>query len=85
MDDHAKLRYTLRDAQGRQVNICETRREMLRSTSRFLSRALRGGVRLRIPRRRMDRGGFAPILRRRGARALVNRWWSRVLESDVWE
>lgn len=83
MDDHARLRYTLQDARGRQINVCETRRQMIRSTSRFLSRALHGGVRVRIPRRRMDRGGFAPILRHRGARALVTHWWSQVLDSNL--
>lgn len=83
MDDYARLRYTVHDADGRQVKILETRRHMIASTNKFLSHAMRGGVRVRIPRRRMDKGGFAPILRRRGARALVNHWWSRVLDGTL--
>jgi hypothetical protein len=81
MDKQTSLRFTVRHADGRVVHLCETRHQMIASTNRFLSRALRNGASPRIPRRRVDRGGFAAILRRRGARALVNHWWAQVLDS----
>ena len=57
------------------------RQEMIAQTSAFLSLALSDGrMGPRIPRRRVDEGGFSDLLRRPGARAVVGRWWERVLE-----
>ena len=54
---------------------------MLAETSAFLTWALSNGrVLPRIPRRRVEAGGFAGLLRRPGARAAVAHWWNRVLE-----
>lgn len=59
------------------------RRHMIAETSTFLSWALSDGRTLpRIPRRRVDLGGFAELLRRPLARAAVAHWWRRVLEPD---
>lgn len=58
----------------------ETRQQMIDSTNRFLSAALRHrGPLPRIARRRVDEGGFATMLRRPEARAMVAHWWHRVL------
>jgi len=57
------------------------RRHMIQETETFLAWALREGRDLpRIPRRRVDRGGFTELLRRPLARAAVAHWWRRVLE-----
>ena len=54
--------------------------QMIHETSVFLSWALSTPRAMpRIPRRRVDEGGFAALLKRPGARALVDRWWARVL------
>jgi len=53
---------------------------MIEETSAFLSWALRERRDLpRIPRRRVDEGGFTAMLRNPGARAAVRHWWRRVL------
>jgi hypothetical protein len=57
------------------------RRRMIEETGEFLTWALREGRELpRIPRRRVDRGGFSELLRRPLARVIVAHWWRRVLE-----
>jgi len=54
---------------------------MIAETGAFLTWALaqEGGV-PRIPRRRVDAGGFTELLRRPGAAELVGRFWARSLE-----
>lgn len=56
---------------------------MIAETSAFLTWALarqrEGQAFPRIPRRRVDQGGFTSLLRQPGARAAVAHWWSRVL------
>lgn len=61
--------------------IPESREQMIADTSAFLSQALRQHrPDLRIPTRRVDQGGFAPLLRRSPvARAAVRHWWYRAL------
>ncbi|MEM6394421.1 MAG: hypothetical protein AAF797_16765 [Planctomycetota bacterium] len=56
---------------------------MIHETSAFLTWALREDRDLpRIPRQRVDRGGFTALLRRSAtARAAVHHWWSRTLGS----
>lgn len=57
------------------------RLRMIQETGEFLSWALREGHDLpRIPRRRVDRGGFTELMRRPLARVVVAHWWRRVLE-----
>jgi hypothetical protein len=67
----------------------ETRQQMIDSTNRFLSWALGPGGRgchyPRIPRRRVDRGGFSAILRMPGAQAMVRDFWRRVLKLTPWD
>lgn|GEM_PF-2022215 len=58
----------------------ETRHQMIAHTNRFLSRALGKGVNMpRIPRRRVDQGGFTKILKHPGARAAVAHFWHQLL------
>ncbi len=54
---------------------------MISETSAFLSWALRDGGSLpRIPRRRVDHGGFTAFMRMPGAWAAVQRWWDAALD-----
>lgn len=58
----------------------DIRIKMIRETNAFLSWSLAKDRGLpRIARRRVDIGGFGWILKHPGARALVRRWWNRVL------
>lgn len=53
---------------------------MIDETSAFLTWALGSGVELpKVPRRRVDSGGFSQFLRAPGAKAAVERWWSTAL------
>lgn len=59
----------------------DVRLRMIAETEAFLNWALQDGRDLpRIPRRRVDAGGFEPLLRHPGARAMVLRWWQRALD-----
>ncbi|MEX0887676.1 MAG: hypothetical protein WD009_14685 [Phycisphaeraceae bacterium] len=59
----------------------DARRHMVQETSAFLTWALRTQADVpRIPCRRIDRGGFSELLKRRGARAAVAHWWVRALD-----
>jgi hypothetical protein len=63
--------------------IRETRETMIGQTNAFLNWAMSESRDLpRIPRRRVDQGGFQELLRHPGARALVRHWWERVLSND---
>lgn len=60
----------------------DIRIKMIRETNAFLSWSLAKDRRLpRIARRRVDMGGFSWILKHPGAKALVRRWWGRVLSN----
>lgn len=55
-------------------------RRMIAETSAFLSWALRHPEQVpRLPRRRVDEGGFKAILSRPGAREAVRSFWRRTL------
>jgi len=57
------------------------RRRMIDEHSAFLTWAMQFPDEVpRIPRRRVDQGGFTMILRRPGARAAVLGFWKRTLE-----
>ena len=57
------------------------RRQMIAETNAFLDWALGEGQCLpRIPRRRVDQGGFAEVMRRPLARIVTTHWWRRALE-----
>jgi hypothetical protein len=59
----------------------DPRTRMIQETSAFLSWALAEDRELpRIPRKRVDEGGFNELLAVPGARVLVNRWWNGVLD-----
>jgi len=59
----------------------ESRRRMIAETSAFLTWALENNIEVpRIPRRRVDEGGFTRILKHPGAKTAVNWWWSRTLD-----
>jgi len=56
---------------------------MINETSAFISWALRNSHRVpRIPRKRVDEGGFSELLRNSRARRTVTRWWSSLLSKD---
>lgn len=60
----------------------DIRLKMIRETNAFLSWSLARDRGLpRIARRRVDMGGFTQILKHPGARALVRRWWLRILSN----
>ena len=58
------------------------RQQMISETEVFLTAALRqGGGLPRVPRRRVDAGGFSKMMESPGARAAVVHWWSRALKA----
>jgi hypothetical protein len=57
------------------------RTRMIEETSAFLTWALTEDRGLpRIPRRRVDEGGFKELLAVPGARVVIARWWNTVLD-----
>lgn len=55
---------------------------MRRVHSRWLSRAMRAGyVAPRIPTRRVDEGGYEPVMASPEGRAWAAEWWDRALAS----
>lgn len=68
---------------GPRAPLPETRQQMIAYHSRFLSRIMglqrRGHSLPRIPRRRVDQGGFTELLRHPGARAAAAHFWKRLL------
>lgn len=54
---------------------------MIAQTEAYLTWALKNGVELpRIPRRRVDDGGFKRLVRLPGARKMMDQWWWRALD-----
>jgi hypothetical protein len=61
--------------------IRDLRMEMINDTSRFLTWALAQDRGLpRIPRKRVDAGGFSEMLKVPGVKKLMWRWWDRTLD-----
>ena len=61
--------------------IKDLRLQMIRETEAWVNWALANSDRIpRIPRRRVDEGGFSMLLKMPGARAAIGRWWSRTLD-----
>lgn len=59
----------------------EARDKMIHETSAWLTWALDNDVPVpRIPRNRVDRGGFDMLRRVPAARAAVDHWWRRTLD-----
>lgn len=59
----------------------DARRQAIAETSAFLTWALRTDQQLpRIPRRRVDRGGFSQMLRHPLGGRLITYWWAQALE-----
>lgn len=59
----------------------DPRRRMIRETEAFLSWALAKERHLpRIPRRRVDQGGFTTLLGLPRAKLVVNHWWGWALD-----
>ena len=57
------------------------RRRAIAETNAFLSMAMRCDQSLpRIPRRRVDRGGFAELLSRPNASGIIAYWWSKTID-----
>lgn len=64
----------------------DLRRQWIAETEAFLNWAMEeervGRPLPRVPRRRVDLGGFAPLLASSStARAAVRHWWGRVLDT----
>lgn len=56
------------------------RRRAIAETNAFLSIAMRSDQPMpRIPRRRVDRGGFADLLNRPNANGIIACWWAKAL------
>lgn len=59
----------------------DARRRAIAETNAFLSWAMKNQEPMpRIPRRRMDRGGFTELLRRPNAATIVACWWAKALD-----
>lgn len=59
----------------------DARRRAIAETSAFLSWALRSEQDLpRIPRRRVDRGGFTQMLKSPLAGKIITYWWAQALD-----
>ena len=55
---------------------------MIDETGAWLTWALRQDVNVpRIPRRRVDHGGYEALMKTAGARAAVEHWWYRTLDT----
>ena len=62
-------------------NIYNYREKMIAETSAWLTWALNTDTPLpRIPRKRVDSGGFSDYLRLPHARARLDRWWNTTLD-----
>lgn len=61
----------------------ETRQQMIDSTNRFLSLALGSSRMPRIPRRRVDQGGFNYLERFEGMKLWCERWWFHIIDGDL--
>lgn len=60
----------------------DRRQQMIDETGAWLTWALRTDVQVpRIPRQRVDQGGYTPLLKTPGARAAVEHWWYRALDT----
>ena len=60
----------------------DRRQQMIDETGAWLTWALKSGVELpRIPRQRVDHGGYAQLLKSPGAKAAVEHWWYRTLDA----
>ena len=57
------------------------RRRAIAETNAFLSWAMKNDEPMpRIPRRRVDRGGFADLLNRPNAAGIIACWWGKALD-----
>ncbi len=56
---------------------------MRRTHARWLTRAIRAAPArsFRIPRRRVDEGGFDRLMRTRAGRDWADRWWERAFDA----
>ena len=72
----------LNDPRFRPSRTRDLRRQAISETGAFLTWALKqGGAMPRVPRRRVDEGGFSTLLRMPGGRAAMSRWWEATLET----
>lgn len=66
---------------NRYARPADARRRAIAETSAFLSWALASDRQLpRIPRRRVDRGGFTQMLKSPLAGKLITHWWASALD-----
>ena len=63
----------------------DLRREWIAETEAFLEWAMEeervGRPVPRVPRRRVDQGGFPPLLTTAAAKSAVRHWWGRVMDT----
>lgn len=58
----------------------DARRRAIAETNAFLTWAIQTGETMpRIPRRRVDKGGFAQLLSRPNANSIIASWWGKAL------
>lgn len=69
--------------------MAERRQRMIRETNAFLAWALRreraGKPLPRIPRLRVDQGGFTDIISTAGGRAMIRYWWKQNVWDKYWK
>lgn len=59
----------------------DARRRAIAETNAFLTWAMRSNQKLpRIPRRRVELGGFNEMLKRPMAGKIISHWWSKALD-----
>ncbi|MGB0768191.1 MAG: hypothetical protein ACPGYV_10820 [Phycisphaeraceae bacterium] len=59
----------------------QARRRAIAETNAFLTWAMQSDEPMpRIPRRRVDRGGFGDLLRRPQAASIITCWWAKALD-----
>jgi hypothetical protein len=59
-------------------------RAMIRETNAFLNWAMQHPDQVpTIPRRRVDQGGYHYILKQPGARAAVEYWWGKAIDTII--
>ena len=59
----------------------DARRRAIAETSAFLTWAMQNDKPLpRIPRRRVDKGGFSHLLSRPNASGIISCWWAKAID-----
>lgn len=72
------MRFSFNDRYGKPR---DARRQAIAETNAFLSWALSTDQQMpRIPRRRVDRGGFGEMMKKPFAANIITYWWAQALD-----